>query len=227
MKRVAAAAALILFAGALFFMDFPKRFAKEKEVIEIVALGDSTTAGTPAFFSPRERPPAGQGDEESQYAYWAMLAHPEWHILNRGVRGQRTDQIRERMQYDVLREEPDVMILIAGVNDVYQGFPEEHIKNNLKSMYDTARGAGIRVMAGTILPFDIATPEQADKINNVNDWIRSQAKENGYGLCDTYKALEDPKRPGKLIRSWDQIHPDVEGYKLMGEAITEALEKWI
>ena len=44
--------------------------------VRIVAMGDSTTAGTPAFKSPREAPPTGSGDETSQYAYWLMQAHP-------------------------------------------------------------------------------------------------------------------------------------------------------
>ena len=38
----------------------------------IVALGDSTTAGTPGFRSPVEAPPDGAGDVESQFAYWLM-----------------------------------------------------------------------------------------------------------------------------------------------------------
>src|SRR5687768_8723006 len=35
----------------------------------IVALGDSTTAGTPAFRSPVEAPPNGDGNKESQFAH--------------------------------------------------------------------------------------------------------------------------------------------------------------
>src|SRR6188768_3985289 len=35
------------------------------QTIRIVALGDSTTAGTPAFKSPLESPPVGLGDETS------------------------------------------------------------------------------------------------------------------------------------------------------------------
>ena len=42
----------------------------------IVAMGDSTTAGTPAFQSPVEAPPRGAGDETSQYAYWLMQDAP-------------------------------------------------------------------------------------------------------------------------------------------------------
>ena len=37
----------------------------------IVALGDSTTAGTPGFLSPLESPPDGRGDVESQFAVLA------------------------------------------------------------------------------------------------------------------------------------------------------------
>ena len=69
--------------------------------ITIVALGDSTTAGTPAFKSPIEAPPNGSGNVESQYAYWLMQAHPDWQVLNRGVNGERSDQIRARFARDV------------------------------------------------------------------------------------------------------------------------------
>ena len=40
--------------------------------MRIVALGDSTTAGTPGWRSPLESPPAGSGDAQSQYSYWLM-----------------------------------------------------------------------------------------------------------------------------------------------------------
>ena len=49
---------------------------------------------TPAFRSPIEAPPDGSGNVESQYAYWLMQAHPDWRVLNRGVNGERSDQIR-------------------------------------------------------------------------------------------------------------------------------------
>ena len=62
--------------------------------MRIVAMGDSTTAGTPAFKSPREAPPKGNGDETSQYAYWLMKAHPDWDVVNQGINAQRSDQSR-------------------------------------------------------------------------------------------------------------------------------------
>jgi len=109
----------------------------------IVALGDSTTAGTPGFASPIEAPPDGSGDAESQYAYWLMRAHPDWRVLNRGVNGERTDQIRLRFTRDVIQARPDLVIIVAGVNDIYQGRTAESVQAELLSMYSAARDAGI------------------------------------------------------------------------------------
>ena len=39
-------------------------------------------------------------------------------------------------------------------------------------MYDKARAAGIRVVAGTIIPYNTATPDQNARMHAVNDWIR-------------------------------------------------------
>ena len=100
--------------------------------VTIVCLGDSTTAGTPLFKSPIEAPPDGQGDEQSQFAYWLRQAHPDWPVLNRGVNGERSDEIAARFDRDVAAHRPDVVIVIAGVNDVYQGRPVEHVTTQLR-----------------------------------------------------------------------------------------------
>ncbi len=144
--------------------------------VRIVAIGDSTTAGTPAFASPLESPPEGRGDATSQYGYWLMQSHPEWEVLNRGVNGERSDQIRERFDRDVISARPAVVVVIAGVNDVYQGRGVDEVTRQLRWMYDRAQRAGIRVVAGTILPYDTATPEQNAKMRQINAWIRRQAE---------------------------------------------------
>src|SRR5207253_7642060 len=113
-------------------------------IATIVALGDSTTAGTPGFQSPIEAPPDGAGDIESQYAYWLMNAHPDWRVLNRGVNGERSDQIRARFGRDVLGK-GDLVVIIAGVNDIYQGRGAEVVQRELEAMYDAARAARIPV----------------------------------------------------------------------------------
>src|SRR5476649_1454834 len=112
-------------------------------MITIVALGDSTTAGTPAHKSPIEAPPNGSGNVESQYSYWLLTSHPDWQVLNRGVNGERADQIRARFARDAAQAKPAVVVIIAGVNDVYQGRSAESVERELEAMYTAARAAKI------------------------------------------------------------------------------------
>lgn len=188
----------------------------------IVCLGDSTTAGTPLFKSPAEAPPDGDGDERSQFSYWLHLAHPDWNVLNRGVNGERSDQIAARFAHDVLTAVPDVVVIIAGVNDVYQGRLVAHVTEHLDGMYARAREAGLPVVAGTIVPYNTATPDQNARMRAINNWIRQQASA-GLSVVDTRVAVAAPDDPDKLASSPDELHPDVDGYRRMALALEPAI----
>ena len=192
----------------------------------IVALGDSTTAGTPAFKSPLEAPPEGAGNSESQYAHWLTAAHPDWRVLNRGINGQRSDEIRARFDRDVIAAKPDVVIVIAGVNDIYQGRTAESVEHQLETMYDAARAARIAVVAGTIIPFNTATPDQNARMHAVNEWIRAYAaRRPNVVFCDTRAAVAAPGAPDRLVSSPDDLHPSPDGYKRMASALESAVKE--
>ena len=190
----------------------------------IVGLGDSTTAGTPGFRSPVEAPPDGEGDRKSQYSYWMMKRHPDWEVLNRGVNGERSDQVLARFQRDVLPAGPECVIILAGVNDVYQGFPNGFIMQNLDRMYGLVRAEGARLVAASVLPFNSMSESQAAAMEGLNNWIEARSSSLSASFCDTGAAVSDPANPGKLLDSPDGLHPGLEGYRLMGEALAQVLE---
>jgi len=187
----------------------------------IVAMGDSTTAGTPGWKSPIEAPPNGRGDYESQYSYWLMDSHPQWEVLNRGVNRERSDQIRARFERDVIEAKPKAVVIIGGVNDVYQGRPVAHVIGQLHAMYERAAAAGIRVVGGSIIPYDTATPDQNARMHEINEWIRKQP---GITFVDTRASVGAPGDPDKLFDSPDGLHPTAAGYRRMAQAIGPVLE---
>jgi lysophospholipase L1-like esterase len=194
--------------------------------VRIVAMGDSTTAGTPAFLSPAEAPPSGRGDPTSQYAYWLMQSRPDWEVLNRGVNGERSDEIRARFDRDVVDVRPSVVVLIAGVNDVYQGRTADHVIEQLRWMFDRAGQAGIALVAGTIVPYNTATPDQNARMRQINDWIRQQAARPGrIAVAETRAAVAAPGEPDTLSETADQLHPTAAGYRAMAAAIRPAIEQ--
>lgn len=193
--------------------------------VRIVGLGDSTTAGTPGFRSPLEAPPSGRGDAESQYGYWLVRNHADWTFLNKGVNGERSDQILSRFERDVLGESPRLVIVLAGVNDIFQGRSGASVARNLREMYRAARRAEIVPMATTVLPYNTSGKREAKEIKELNAWIESTAKAEGMLFCDTNQAVRDRDDERMLASSPDGLHPDVQGYKRMGDAIAAVLER--
>ena len=190
----------------------------------IVGLGDSTTAGTPAFRSPLEAPPNGHGNPESQYAHWMMKAHPDWTVLNRGIDGQTATEIRGRFARDVLSAKPSYVILLAGVNDIFGGSEAESVERELARMYADALDAGIAPVAATVLPYDRATPRATAAIFTLNTWIESFAKVLDIPFADTHSAVAALDAPHRLRGSPDGMHPDVDGYRRMGDTLTRTIE---
>jgi lysophospholipase L1-like esterase len=189
-------------------------------MVVIVALGDSTTAGTPLFQSPVEAPPRGRGDERSQFSYWLMQQHPDWQVLNRGVNGERSDQIAARFDRDVLVHSPAVVVIIAGVNDVYQGRSAAHVISTLRAMYDRASKARLPVVAGSIVPYNTATAEQNGKMREINAWIAAETlRDRNLRFADTRRAAAAADNLDRLAGSPDGLHPDINGYRRMAEAL--------
>ncbi|HEV2138022.1 MAG TPA: GDSL-type esterase/lipase family protein [Nitrososphaerales archaeon] len=191
----------------------------EEKIIKIVGLGDSTTAGTPGFLSPIESPPNGAGDKESQYSYWLIQGHGDWNVLNRGVNGERSDQILGRFARDVLKEEPAIVVILAGVNDIYQGCPADFTIPNLSKMYSMGLRAGIVPVSCSILPYNTMGNRERLLRRDLNGWIESESRRLRIPFSDTAVAVSAPDNSDKLAGSPDGIHPDVAGYRNMAATI--------
>ncbi|HVO32407.1 MAG TPA: GDSL-type esterase/lipase family protein, partial [Elusimicrobiota bacterium] len=169
-------------------------------------------------------PPSGSGDPEGQYIYWMARERPHWKIINCGVAGQRTDEIRARFESAINTYRPNYIVILAGVNDIYQGYPLEAAARNLAWMYEQAQLKGVIPVAATVLPCDVLSSQQSKEIDALNNWIRKTAGKLRIPVADLHSAVADPKTPWKLSGSPDGRHPDIGGYRRMGKVVLQALD---
>lgn len=156
---------------------------------------------------------------------WASLV-PEFFSENnyagRGISGQTTEQMLARFRQDVVDLHPQIVVILAGVNDIAQNngpISTQQILNNIKSMCDIARANNITPILCSILPCDYfswrKTMNPAQTIIELNKMIFDYAKSMGYKFVDYYSALATEVGALNPQYTHDRCHPTVEGYKIM------------
>ena len=73
-------------------------------------------------------------------------------------------------------------------------------------------------------PFPFFSPENEQKRQEVNEWIRTGSEYDG--VVDFDEVLRDPDHPSRLLArydSGDHVHPTDRGYRALGDAIDLSL----
>jgi lysophospholipase L1-like esterase len=156
--------------------------------------------------------------------------------INRGISGQTTPQMLVRFRQDVINLNPKVVVLLAGTNDIAGNTGPstlEMIMDNIKGMSEMAYANNIKVILSSTLPaYDYPWKpglEPSGKIIALNKLIKEYAELNGHIYLDYFSAMVDDRNGLPKKYAHDEVHPTVDGYKVMEPlveaAIKEALKK--
>ena len=187
--------------------------------------------------------PVGQGDQrvvfygDSITDGWGRRPNtgeffPGKPYVNRGISGQTTPQMVVRFRQDVINLHPAAVVILAGTNDVAGNtgpMTPEMTEDNFRSMVDLAKTNGIRVIVASILPAadipwrKVLTP--ASKIKTLNDWLRGYCVNHSVTYLDYYSAMVGLNGGMKPGISFDGVHPNAQGYAIMGPLAQAAIDK--
>lgn len=152
--------------------------------------------------------------------------------INRGIGGQTSPQMLIRFRADVINLKPKVVVILSGANDLAGNTGPstlEMIENNLVSMAELAKANGIKVVLCSLLPaYDFPWKkglEPAEKIIQLNIWIKDYAKKMGFTYVDYHSSLVDARKGLKAEYTADGVHPNQEGYAVMTPIIEKGIAK--
>ncbi len=148
-------------------------------------------------------------------------------VFNAGVSGEFVTESETRQTIHALLNEqnPEIVLLQEGINDLhvlalYSIPPAEGARlvvEALRSMSLEARGRGMRVFLGTLLPqrpngcraFGIPPKADTDLITPTNDRIRAMAAAEGLDLVDLFAVFNGHTTD---FLAQDGLHPSDAGY---------------
>lgn len=195
------------------------------KTLQIAALGDSITAGSPLFDpNPALQQRLGPAlDKRSQYEFWANRTDPRLEFNNCGVFGERTDQIADRL--DGCAKGADVLIVQGGINNIAQLNPIKPAAEDLRAMVKTGKEMGLKVLLAEVLPWSNGHPAADEPIARLNREIRRIGKLEGVPVLGFHDALENPAEPGTMSPELtiDGDHPSIAGYRRLGALVSDAL----
>jgi lysophospholipase L1-like esterase len=137
-----------------------------------------------------------------------------------------------RFRPDVIHLKPAVVVILAGINDIAGNTGPsslEMIEDNLSSMAELAMANRIRVVLSSVLPaYDFPWRpglQPAEKVVQLNAWIKEYAANHGCVYLDYFTPMADEKNALKADYTYDGVHPNLAGYKIMEPLVEEAIQK--
>ena len=186
-------------------------------------------------------PPKHSGEKrivlmgDSITEFWSQL-QPEFFTntsyINRGISGQTTPQMLIRFRPDVLNLHPDVVVILAGVNDIAGNTgptTNDAIFGNIISMVELAKANAIKVILCSVLPANNfywrPNEKAAETITQLNQLIQSYANQMHIPFVDYHTAMADTKKGLPKEFSDDGVHPNLKGYQTMEPLLEKAVQK--
>ncbi|MBR6014098.1 MAG: SGNH/GDSL hydrolase family protein [Selenomonadaceae bacterium] len=154
-------------------------------------------------------------------------------VKNLGKSGDTTDDILERFERDVLPFKPEVVFIMAGVNDYRSGILAWHSVMNLTAMKEKCIQHNIKPVFITPTPlnsrlirkirFVEAPPSDwHEHMKYICDWMRKQ--ENCIDINELFMDGDGNLREDLSV---DGLHPDAEGKEIIGNAVSDWLNRYL
>jgi lysophospholipase L1-like esterase len=204
-----------------FAATFPNAKASiaERGVLDIVAFGSSATQGAGGS-KPETDYPTRLQEELS-----ARLPDVKVRVSNRGIGGQTVRDMLERMQTDVLDEEPSLTIWQTGINDALQDVPIEQFKEILRYAIEIMQDNNIDVVLMDIQYY--AASERVPDYGEYLDALREVAAEKSIPLFrqnDIMKQTISQSSDIEKVFSADYFHAGDLNYGCLAIELAHALQ---
>ncbi|MCA0932957.1 SGNH/GDSL hydrolase family protein [Lutimonas saemankumensis] len=152
-------------------------------------------------------------------------------FINRGIGGQTTPQMLVRFRQDVINLKPEVVVILAGTNDIAGNtgpMTLEEIRDNIASMAELARSNGISVVISSVLPaYDYPWRpglEPNIKIPKLNKMLKYYAGAKGMVYLDYFSVMADDRNGLPKVLAEDGVHPTKKGYDIMKPLVLDAIK---
>ncbi len=146
-------------------------------------------------------------------------------IVNRGIPGDTAGGGLHRLSYDVLDLNPDLVFVQFALNDALLGYSEDQFRKSIVEIIDRIENdssSEVLILTSVAIQSPIMN-EIAEKFYGI---LIDIAEKKNVAIAKVHEYWKKKIEQGASFRKLTQadgVHPTVEGYRLMAEAVMELL----
>lgn len=110
----------------------------------------------------------------------------------------------------------------VGTNDKING-RWRYLKNNFRELGSKLKGRTSKVVFSGILPVPCATQERQRELRELNAWLKSWCRKEGFGFLEHWADFS----LGYKLYSTDNLHLNGRGSAVLGERILEGVAEYL
>ena len=173
------------------------------------------------------------GDSIVEYFPIHELLQSPKHMVNRGVRGYRTDLLRTHLDAHVFGTELEQIFLLIGTNDIGNEIPQKGTLDNVEAVLQAILRDFPLTHINLISVLPVSQEERYKEKVSIRSNEKIQALNQAYqelaqayhqvSYVDVYSSLLD--EVGQLAEAYttDGLHLSVAGYCILAQALQETL----
>jgi lysophospholipase L1-like esterase len=163
----------------------------------------------------------------------------DYELIGAGIGGDKIYDLYLRMEEDVLKKQPDIVVIYVGVNDVWHksssgtGTDYNKFGRFYEAVVAKLQAAGIKVIICTPAVIgertDHSNPQDGD-LNFYSQWIRSFAAKKSIPFVDLrslfiqYNLANNPENKESGILTRDRVHLTPAGNNLVAKEMWKVIQ---
>jgi lysophospholipase L1-like esterase len=175
--------------------------------IVVVFLGDSLTAGYqqgPGYLPPRYYPFTNMLESRLRVKLRELGVNKDLVVVNQGIDGDSTRGMLDRFHRGVESENPDIVLIWGGINDLSTRIPPESVLHNIIQLVERTRE--INALPVVLNNAPVSGTHFNETIKSLNKLIQEYCTKQNVEYVDLFSELVD--REGRLAEEYsnDGIH---------------------
>lgn len=159
----------------------------------------------------------------------------EPYIINKGVGGDKTEDLLERIEKDVYQYNPSDVIILVGINDILHDINDDDILLNIETIVNDIKlnRPAANIFVESIYPINekLINENKEHKVYNkniksINKEIKQMCLQNGVTYINVFDSLTDEEGNLKKLYTKEGLHLTNLGYLRVTSVLQENIKKW-